>query len=92
MNYRLDYTDKTNKNIEFHKKSGNNPLLKKLFKLLIEISNDPYTGSGKPEQLKHQLSGLWSRRLNKEHRIIYEVLEDTKVVVIHSVKGHYYKK
>ena len=66
MNYRLDYTNKTNKDIEFYKKSGNKPLLKKLLKLLIEISKDPYTGNGKPEQLKHQLSGLWSRRLNKE--------------------------
>jgi len=89
MNYRLDYTDKTKKDIEFYKKSGNQFLIKKLFKLLSEIANHPYSGSGKPKQLKHQLSGFWSRRLNKEHRIIYEILEDIKIVVIHSVKGHY---
>lgn len=89
MNYRLDYTDKTKRDIAFHKKSGNQSLLKKLFKILQEIANHPYTGTGKPEQLKHQLTGLWSRRLNQKHRIIYEVIEDMKIVIIHSVKGHY---
>ena len=89
MKYRLDYTDKAGKDIAFHKKSGNISVIKKLFKLLTEIADHPYTGTGKPEQLKFQLVGLWSRRLNKEHRIVYEVREDLKVVIVHSSKGHY---
>ena len=89
MKYRLDYTDKTEKDIEFHKKSGNQSLIKKLFKLLTEIAEHHHTGTGKPEQLKYQLAGLWSRRLNQEHRIIYDIRDDIKIVIVHSTKGHY---
>ncbi|MEX2592565.1 MAG: Txe/YoeB family addiction module toxin [Anditalea sp.] len=48
----------------------------------------PYTGSGPPELLKHELSGYWSRRINKEHPIAYVVNENTLVTVI-STKDHY---
>jgi toxin YoeB len=87
MSYHLDFTDSANKDITFFKKSGNKAILKKLFLLLDEITEHPYTGTGKPEALKHQLSGCWSRRINKEHRLVYEVLDDT--VLILSVRGHY---
>jgi toxin YoeB len=50
----------------------------------------PETGLGQPEQLKHQYSGLWSRRINKEHRIIYEIAENA--IYILSMKGHYLDK
>ncbi len=49
----------------------------------------PYSGIGKPEPLKHHLSGLWSRRINKEHRLVYEIIETDNVILIHSLKGHY---
>jgi Txe/YoeB family toxin of toxin-antitoxin system len=54
-------------------------------------SNNSFSGLGKPEPLKHQLSGLWSRRINKEHRIIYEVFENErdKTINVLSLKGHY---
>jgi toxin YoeB len=42
---------------------------------------------GKPEPLKYELSGLWSRRINKDHRLIYEITQN--IVIIHSAKGHY---
>jgi toxin YoeB len=45
-------------------------------------------GIGKPEALKHELSGKWSRRINNEHRLVYEVIENN-IIVIHSLKGHY---
>jgi toxin YoeB len=47
----------------------------------------PFSGIGKPEALKHKLSGKWSRRINDEHRIIYEVIEND--IFIYSLKGHY---
>ncbi|MBP9648713.1 MAG: Txe/YoeB family addiction module toxin [Paludibacteraceae bacterium] len=47
----------------------------------------PFTGTGKPEPLKHSLAGCWSRRINREHRLVYEVSED--LVFILSAKGHY---
>ncbi len=55
--------------------------------LLNEIAEHPYEGTGKPESLKYELSGYWSRRITKEHRLIYEV--DGDRVLILSAKGHY---
>jgi toxin YoeB len=48
----------------------------KIIKLIQEVQRDPFQGIGKPEKLKHDLSGCWSRRIDKEHRLVYEVLED----------------
>lgn len=87
MSYRLDITKQAQEDFSFHKKSGNKLVLSKLAVLLTELTEHPYSGTGKPEALKHSLPGYWSRRINREHRLIYEVLDDA--VVIHSVKGHY---
>ncbi len=87
MGYHLDFTDKAKEDISAHKKAGNKVVLNKLLILLEEMIEHPFTGTGKPEPLKYKLSGLWSRRINKEHRLIYEVNENT--VFILSAKGHY---
>ena len=87
MEYHLDFTDKAKEDIAAHKKTSNKAILNKLLNLLEELSEHPFTGTGKPESLKHNLSGMWSRRINKEHRLIYEVKEG--VVFILSAKGHY---
>jgi toxin YoeB len=55
--------------------------------LLEELSAHPFTGTGKPGPLKHSLSGCWSLRINREHRLVYEVADS--VVIILSAKGHY---
>jgi toxin YoeB len=59
----------------------------KIVELIKEIQRDPFVGKGKPEPLKHQLSGLWSRRITEEHRLVYKVLEDEIVIV--SCRFHY---
>jgi len=87
MSYPLDFTDKALEDIESHRKSGNKPVLNKLLILLEELTEHPFTGTGKPEPLKFNLAGLWSRRINREHRLVYEVEE--KSVVVLSAKGHY---
>ena len=87
MVYHLDFSDQAKKDIDFHKKSGNKVILKKLFVLLNELTEHPFEGTGKPETLKHNLTGYWSRRINLEHRLIYKVLEDN--ILIYSAKGHY---
>lgn len=87
MSLHLDFSQQAIEDLDYHKKIGNKAILKKLLVLINEIAEQPFEGTGKPEALKHQLSGLWSRRINREHRIIYEVSKD--IVYIHSPKGHY---
>jgi toxin YoeB len=87
MSFPLDFSDQAAEDINYHKKSGNKALLKKMLVLLEEISEHPFSGTGKPEALKHDLAGKWSRRINQEHRLIYEV-KDNEIIVV-SLKGHY---
>ncbi len=87
MQYLIDFTEQANEDIERHKKVGNKAILNKIFALMNELENHPTSGTGKPEMLKHHLAGLWSRRINKEHRMIYEI--QTEIVLIHSAFGHY---
>ena len=87
MSYNLDFSQQAHSDIEFYKKTGNKAVLKKLYILLNELTEHPYTGTGKPEQLKYILTGTWSLRINQEHRLKYEVFEDR--IYILSAKGHY---
>jgi toxin YoeB len=87
--YSVEFTPKALEGIEKLKKSGNKPLLIKLKKLLLELTEHPYSGTGQPEMLKHSLSGYWSRRINKEHRIVYAVNEKSITVTVISTVGHY---
>ncbi len=62
-------------------------ILKKINLLLKEIKREPFGGLGKPEPLKYQLAGYWSRRINHEHRLVYEIFERSIIVV--SCRYHY---
>jgi toxin YoeB len=88
MSYRIDFTKQAQNDIDFHRKSGNKAVLKKINILLEELTQHPFTGTGKPEALKYDLAGLWSRRINHEHRLVYEVIGNTVVVIV-AAKGHY---
>ena len=77
--------------LEYWKKTGNKAVINKITALLKDISEHPYTGIGKPEALKYELSGKWSRRIISEHRIIYSVHEDTIEVYVFSMRYHYTK-
>jgi toxin YoeB len=66
----------------------NKNIFKKIAELLKEVGRTPFEGKGKPEDLKHQLKGCWSRRINDEHRLIYFINEQEDVEII-SCKGHY---
>lgn len=83
------FTSTAEKDLKEHRKSGNQSILRKISSLVKAIKANPYEGIGKPEQLKHDLTGYWSRRINQEHRIIYEIDEDESLIIVHSVKGHY---
>jgi len=62
-------------------------LLERINKLIKEIQREPFSGIGKPEPLKHALSGYWSRRINDEHRIVYKVEQDA--LWIAQLRHHY---
>jgi toxin YoeB len=62
-------------------------ILKRVNALIKDISREPFEGIGKPEPLKHALSGYWSRRINHEHRIVYKVQDDS--LLIAQLRYHY---
>ncbi len=84
------YKKKALEDREYWKKTGNIQIQEKILRLIADIRLHPFEGIGKPEALKYDLSGLWSRRINREHRLIYEISDDTTISII-SMKGHYEK-
>lgn len=64
---------------------------KKIFEIIKDIKRNPFDGIGKPEALKNELSGLWSRRIDEKHRLVYFISDDNQIQII-SCKGHYLDK
>jgi toxin YoeB len=64
-------------------------MYKRINLLIQDILRNPFEGIGKPEALKHDLKGFWSRRITEEHRIVYAIDED-QVTIIHCM-NHYLK-
>lgn len=89
MTYTLVLTPQAQKHLEEWSKSGQKKTLEKIAKLLEELTLHPSTGTGQVEQLKGNLSGFWSRRINKADRIIYSIEDETVTVTVISMKGHY---
>ena len=74
---------------EYNEWIGNNDdIFEKIKPLTRDISRDPFKGIGKPEPLKGNYAGFWSRRIDKGHRLIYSVTKDTINIV--KCKGHYF--
>jgi toxin YoeB len=66
----------------------NKNIFKRIAELLKDIQRNSFEGKGKPEPLKNQFKGWWSRRITDEHRLIYSINEDEDVEIL-SCKGHY---
>ena len=81
------FTAEAKGDIEFFKKAGERKILKKIRELIISIDANPFEGLGKPESLKHDFQGCWSRRINKEHRLVYKITNQTITII--STKDHY---
>ncbi|MDD3774848.1 MAG: Txe/YoeB family addiction module toxin [Sulfurovaceae bacterium] len=62
-------------------------ILKKINTLIKDISREPFGGLGKPEPLKYDFAGYWSRRITGEHRLVYEIYEDSIIIV--ACRYHY---
>ena len=81
------YLATAQKDLAFWRKSGNSAIQRKISSIIESIEQTPFSGLGKPEPLKYELSGKWSRRISQEHRLIYEV--DAGKIFIYSLRGHY---
>ena len=89
MSYILEFTKTALSDIEKHKKSGDRAILKKINQLLNELMEHPRTGTGQPEMLKHDLQGLYSRRINKMHRLVYDIKEEIVKVIVLTAYSHF---
>ena len=88
MEYTLHFSPKALEDITYFKKSE--PSLKnKINRLFSELQVHPETGIGQPEKLRFDLAGYLSRRINLEHRLLYQIDEDNHKVYIISLRGHY---
>lgn len=81
--------DKAQEDRDYWKKTGNVAIMKRISALLKDIMEHPFSGIGKPEALKHDLQGKWSRRITKEHRLIYSVSDCKVYVYVFSMRNHY---
>ena len=76
------YSPKAVEDLKYWKRTGNKTIQKKITNLIEAIQKDPYEGIGKPEPLKYNLSGAWSRRINQEHRLVYEINDKNEIVIL----------
>jgi len=89
MTYVLELTKTALADIEKHKKAGDLATLRKIQRLLNELIEHPKTGTGQPERLKHDLRNLYSRRINKKHRLVYDIKDEVVTVFVLSAYSHY---
>jgi toxin YoeB len=89
MSYKLDFTKDALKGIDKLKQSGDKQVLNKLASFYKELEEHPRTGTGQIEILKHYEEETYSRRINREHRLVYRVYDETVTVFILSTHGHY---
>jgi toxin YoeB len=74
--------------LEMQEWASDNPkMLKRIFRMIEECQRTPFEGIAKPEPLKGDLKGYWSRKIDDEHRFVYKVTDDS--IIVFSVRGHY---
>ena len=86
----IDYSETALNDLAYWKEKGTNAIKNKISSLITSIETSPFTGIGKPEPLRYEMAGKWSRRIDAKNRIIYSVSNNR--VLIHSLKGHYNDK
>jgi len=85
----IEFTPKALSQLDYWKQTGNETILQRIRALLESIEQSPFSGIGKPEPLKYQLSGFWSRRINDEHRLVYAIQKGRIIIV--QCRFHYSK-
>jgi len=89
MSWTIKVSDQAKKDLSWFKKNEKQLYLK-CFDLTLAVLDEPHTGIGKPEHLKRLGGNVWSRRVNLEHRMVYEIY-DNKLIVVISYRYHYSK-
>ena len=88
MSYSVIYAPKAEQGLKRLLNDEPNTYQKAL-RLIAELYEHPRTGTGRPEQLSGDRNGQWSRRITKKHRLVYEIHDDTVIVLVLSAYGHY---
>ncbi len=89
MIYDIILTPEAEQHLQEWRKSGQKKTLKKIVDLFEELREHPTTGTGKVEQLRGDLSGLWSRKIDKGARMVYRIENEKVIIIVVSLKGHY---
>lgn len=76
----LSWTEDAWEDYEYWQRTSKEKV-KQIGKLIKAIKRDPFKGIGKPEPLKHDFAGYWSRRIDQEHRLVYEIQDDAIIIV-----------
>jgi toxin YoeB len=86
MKYKITIEESAVKDLAYFKKRDQT-IVKRIRELLLDMEITPFEGIGKPEALKFELSGYWSRRITREHRLVYKVVK--KEILVISFRYHY---
>lgn len=90
--YRVVTSNKVDEELKKIYKYGRKSDISKIENIFLELEINPREGTRQPEKLKHQELDIWSRRINKKDRLIYEIHEEVVTVIVLSVLGHYKDK
>jgi len=86
--YTIIFSEQAESDIRYWRENSLKTL-EKIEKLILDTMAHPASGLGKPERLRHQLSGRWSRRINYTDRMVYSVDEENKVLTVYQLRYHY---
>jgi len=87
--YSVAISERAKFHLQEWKKSGQVNIIRKIESIFRELSETPYSGTGKPEKLKYGHNEFWSRRIDRKNRIIYQINEEIVTVFVLTAKGHY---
>lgn len=89
MTYELIIEPEADRHLDLWARSGQKKTIQKIYALFEELKAHPTTGTGQVEQLRGNLAGHWSRRIDKGSRMVYRIEDEKVCVVVISLKGHY---
>ncbi len=90
--YIIKVSKSAEKDLSMIKRSGQKSDIEKVATIFKEIEENPRAGIGKPEQLRYYDGEVWSRRINKKDRLIYEIFEEEVLIIVIQALGHYLDK